>query len=68
MIQFRAVKKGDGTKMVLTIRTSGTEPKIKYYSEVSGKDSGSVQDVLMKVVEELAANWMEAEKHQLGRP
>ncbi|KAJ7929358.1 hypothetical protein B0H13DRAFT_947180 [Mycena leptocephala] len=68
MIQFRAVKKEDGTKMVLTTRTSGTEPKIKYYIEASGKDSGAVQEVLLKVVEELGATWMEAEKHHLGRP
>ncbi|KAJ7632289.1 hypothetical protein FB45DRAFT_912056 [Roridomyces roridus] len=31
MIQFRALNETDGTKIVLTIRTSGTEPKIKYY-------------------------------------
>ncbi|KAJ6606624.1 hypothetical protein DFH09DRAFT_14666 [Mycena vulgaris] len=68
MIQFRAVKKGDGTKMVLTTRTSGTEPKIKYYIEASGKDPAAVQEVLVKVVEELGVNWMEAEKHNLGRP
>ncbi|KAJ7702443.1 hypothetical protein B0H17DRAFT_1044354 [Mycena rosella] len=68
MIQFRAVKKEDGTKLVLTTRTSGTEPKIKYYIEASGKDPAAVKDVLVKVVEELGVNWMEAEKHHLGRP
>ncbi|KAJ7470417.1 hypothetical protein FB451DRAFT_1339920 [Mycena latifolia] len=68
MIQFRAVKKEDGTKMVLTTRTSGTEPKIKYYIEASGKEPAVVQDVLFKVVEELGVNWMQAEKHNLGRP
>ncbi|KAF8185026.1 hypothetical protein K438DRAFT_1837279 [Mycena galopus ATCC 62051] len=67
MIQFRA-KKEDGTKVVLTTRTSGTEPKIKYYIEANGADPIAVQNVLTKVVEELGANWMEAEKHNLGRP
>ncbi|KAJ7070359.1 hypothetical protein B0H15DRAFT_925818 [Mycena belliarum] len=67
MIQFRAAKQ-DGTKMVLTMRTSGTEPKIKYYIEGSGKDPIAVQHALIEVVEELGVNWMEAEKHHLGRP
>ncbi|KAJ6547199.1 hypothetical protein B0H19DRAFT_257242 [Mycena capillaripes] len=68
MIQFRAVKKEAGTKMVLTTRTSGTEPKIKYYIEACGKDPAAVQEVLVKVVEELGSTWMEADKHHLGRP
>ncbi|KAJ7093102.1 hypothetical protein C8R44DRAFT_815571 [Mycena epipterygia] len=68
MIQFKAVKKEDGTKMALTTRTSGTEPKIKYYVEASGKDAAAVREVLVKVVEELGVSWMEAEKHHLGRP
>ncbi|KAJ7849080.1 hypothetical protein B0H14DRAFT_2766071 [Mycena olivaceomarginata] len=67
MIQFRA-KQEDGTKVVLTTRTSGTEPKIKYYIEANGMDPTAVQDVLVKVVEELGTTWMEAEKHHLGRP
>jgi len=68
MIQFRAVKEDDGTKVVLTTRTSGTEPKIKYYIEASGKNVIAVQNVLVKVVEELGTTWMEAEKNHLGRP
>ncbi|KAJ7349354.1 hypothetical protein DFH08DRAFT_865203 [Mycena albidolilacea] len=67
MIQFRA-KQENGTKVVLTTRTSGTEPKIKYYIEANGMDPTAVQDVLVKVVEELGTTWMEAEKHHLGRP
>nr|GAT58011.1 predicted protein [Mycena chlorophos] len=65
MIQFRAA--GNGTKIVLTTRTSGTEPKIKYYLEATGQDLDSVHDVLKRVVEELANTWMEADKHHLGR-
>ncbi|KAJ7043327.1 hypothetical protein C8F04DRAFT_944528 [Mycena alexandri] len=68
MIQFRAVRKEDGTKMVLTTRTSGTEPKIKYYIEANAKDAAAAQDALVKVVQELGTTWMEADKHQLGRP
>ncbi|KAJ7771839.1 hypothetical protein B0H16DRAFT_1305777 [Mycena metata] len=68
MIQFRAVRKEDGTKLVLTTRTSGTEPKIKYYIEANARDAAAAQDVLAKVVQELGATWMEADKHQLGRP
>ncbi|KAJ6513795.1 hypothetical protein C8R47DRAFT_962826 [Mycena vitilis] len=68
MIQFRAVNQETGTKVVLTTRTSGTEPKIKYYIEANGQDPVAVKDVLIKVVEELGAIWMEADKHYLGRP
>lgn len=66
MIQFRAGN--DEVKIVLTTRTSGTEPKIKYYLEGSGRDRAKVEAILPKVVEELGRDWMEAEKHSLGRP
>ncbi|GLB35182.1 putative phosphoglucomutase/phosphomannomutase, alpha/beta/alpha domain III [Lyophyllum shimeji] len=68
MIQFRAENKADGTKITLTIRTSGTEPKIKYYLEGSGKDAESVSALLPKVVTEIGDIWLEAGKHGLGRP
>ncbi|KAG5645035.1 hypothetical protein DXG03_007214 [Asterophora parasitica] len=67
MIQFRAENKEDGTKIVLTTRTSGTEPKIKYYLEGSGKNAQSVHVLLPKVVAELGDVWLEAGKHGLGR-
>ncbi|KAF7359446.1 hypothetical protein MSAN_01287300 [Mycena sanguinolenta] len=67
MIQFRAKQKDD-TKVVLTTRTSGTEPKIKYYVEANGVDPTAVHNVLTKVVQELGSTWMEAEKHHLGHP
>ncbi|KAJ6500366.1 hypothetical protein C8R45DRAFT_820604 [Mycena sanguinolenta] len=67
MIQFRA-KQEDGIKVVLTTRTSGTEPKIKFYIEANGVEPTAVQNVLTKVVQELGDTWMEAEKHHLGRP
>jgi len=68
MIQFRAESPFNGTKITLTIRTSGTEPKIKYYLEGSGKDAMDVGSLLPKVVVELRDAWMEAEKNQLGIP
>ncbi|KAI0807082.1 phosphoglucomutase first 3 domain-containing protein [Fomes fomentarius] len=68
MVQFRAENKVDGTKITLTTRTSGTEPKIKYYLEGSGKDAVAVAALLPKVVAELSDVWMEADKHGLGKP
>jgi phosphomannomutase len=68
MIQFRAGRKRDGTTIVLTIRTSGTEPKIKYYLEGTGKDPNAVTDLLVEVVAELGDVWLEARKHNLGCP
>ncbi|KAI0637271.1 hypothetical protein C8Q77DRAFT_1216028 [Trametes polyzona] len=68
MIQFRAENVADGTKITLTTRTSGTEPKIKYYLEGSGKDASAVGELLRKVVQELSDDWMEADKNGLGKP
>ncbi|KAI0688766.1 hypothetical protein BC835DRAFT_1371457 [Cytidiella melzeri] len=66
MIQFRAGPSSDGTKITLTTRTSGTEPKIKYYLEGSGKNAQSVHDVLQRVTLELGDAWMESDKNRLG--
>ncbi|KAI0747847.1 phosphoglucomutase first 3 domain-containing protein [Daedaleopsis nitida] len=68
MIQFRAENREDGTKITLTTRTSGTEPKIKYYLEGSGKNASAVAELLPRVVKELSDVWMEAEKNGLGMP
>jgi len=67
MIQFHA-EGTDGLKIVLTIRTSGTEPKIKYYLEGNGKNREAVHDILPRVVLELEKVWLEAEKNCLGHP
>ncbi|KAF8841010.1 hypothetical protein BDN67DRAFT_950632 [Paxillus ammoniavirescens] len=56
MIQFRA--QSAEVSVVLTIRTSGTEPKIKYYLEGSGSDPEKVSAVLPRVVDHLANEWM----------
>lgn len=49
-------------------RTSGTEPKIKYYLEGSGQEAAAVAELLPKVIQELSDVWMEVEKHGLGKP
>ncbi|KAH9951484.1 hypothetical protein B0H21DRAFT_719155 [Amylocystis lapponica] len=67
MVQFQAESIADGTRITLTTRTSGTEPKIKYYLEGSGKDAEAVRQLLPRVVAELAEVWMEARKNGLGR-
>ncbi|KAB5592854.1 Phosphoglucomutase/phosphomannomutase, alpha/beta/alpha domain containing protein [Ceratobasidium theobromae] len=66
MITFKA--SSDGVAIVLTIRTSGTEPKIKYYLEGSGTTREQVSQVLARVVDELGGKWMEAKLHNLGSP
>ncbi|KAJ2916011.1 hypothetical protein MD484_g4389, partial [Candolleomyces efflorescens] len=68
MVQFRAGSDEDDARLVLTVRTSGTEPKIKYYLEGNGSDEAKVEAILTRVVEELGSVWMEADKHGLLKP
>lgn len=68
MIQFRASSDSDDSRIVLTIRTSGTEPKIKYYLEGSGSNRQAVHSLLGSVVDDLAEDWMNAAENGLGRP
>lgn len=68
MIQFRAESLSSGTKIVLTIRTSGTEPKIKYYIEAIGEDVMTIGTLLPEVVADMRDAWMEADKNKLGMP
>jgi phosphomannomutase len=68
MIQFRASSDSDDSRIVLTIRTSGTEPKIKYYLEGSGSNRQAVHSLLGGVVNDLAEDWMDAAENGLGRP
>ncbi|KDQ60575.1 hypothetical protein JAAARDRAFT_124136 [Jaapia argillacea MUCL 33604] len=68
MIQFRAESPVDSTKIFLTIRTSGTEPKIKYYLEGSGSDMSKVDNVLAGVVAELGDQWLQARLNHLESP
>lgn len=54
---------------VLTIRTSGTEPKIKYYSELCAKpkerDGKSLKKELDQIVELLIDEWLQPEVNKL---
>jgi len=68
MITFRAKDEAAGQEVVLTIRTSGTEPKIKYYLEGQGNDAESLATLLRKVVRALQEDWLEAVKNNLLRP
>lgn len=68
MVQFRASSDSDDSRIVLTIRTSGTEPKIKYYLEGSGSNRQAVHSLLGSVVDDLAEDWMNAAENGLGRP
>jgi len=68
MITFRAKDETAGQEVVLTIRTSGTEPKIKYYLEGQGKDAASLTTLLGKVVHTLREEWLEATSNNLSRP
>ncbi|KIM48987.1 hypothetical protein M413DRAFT_438147 [Hebeloma cylindrosporum] len=67
MIQIRAGSEVLGINLVLTLRTSGTEPKIKYYLEGSGKDAKTVDSLLSKAVADISENWVQANKHGIRK-
>jgi len=67
MIQVRAGSEALGTNLVLTLRTSGTEPKIKYYLEGNGKHMGTVDSLLSKAVADISENWIQADKYNIQR-
>ncbi|KAI9486531.1 MAG: hypothetical protein EXX96DRAFT_549427 [Benjaminiella poitrasii] len=52
---------------VFTIRTSGTEPKIKYYSELRGESEDQARKDLHHVVEAIGDELMEYEKNGLAK-
>ncbi|PVG04091.1 Phosphoglucomutase, first 3 domain-containing protein [Serendipita vermifera] len=69
MVTFRAGStQNGGAAITLTIRTSGTEPKIKYYLEGQGENRDLIKSVLRKVVEELGTEWMQASQNNLQEP
>jgi len=63
MITFTA--ESDTSKVTLTLRASGTEPKIKYYLEGKSKEKEQTVKILSAVVQELALEWVEVEKNRL---
>lgn len=55
----------------VTLRTSGTEPKIKYYTEIAGNPGEKREDVVDKLhsfVNELIMDMLQPDVHGLGRP
>ncbi|KAG9019489.1 Phosphoglucomutase-3 [Tulasnella sp. 427] len=68
MITFKLGRIEDGVQVVMTLRTSGTEPKIKYYIEGRGSDKEKISASLDGIVNDLRDSWMEAKKWNLGEP
>ncbi|KAF8575544.1 hypothetical protein K439DRAFT_1649515 [Ramaria rubella] len=68
MIQFRATSKSGTESIMLTLRTSGTEPKIKYYLEGRGHDITLVQRILTRIVDVLTAEWVQVTQNDLILP
>ncbi|KAI5121018.1 hypothetical protein M0805_005964 [Coniferiporia weirii] len=68
MVQFKACSENSDLSITLTIRTSGTEPKIKFYLEGSGTDIHEIERLLPNVVTELRDVWMEAGENGLQEP
>ncbi|ORX50843.1 hypothetical protein DM01DRAFT_1363573 [Hesseltinella vesiculosa] len=52
---------------VFTIRTSGTEPKIKYYSELRGTSEAQAKQDLAKVVDAIGNDLMQYQKNGLDK-
>ncbi|XP_018334736.1 glucose 1,6-bisphosphate synthase [Agrilus planipennis] len=54
---------------VATLRTSGTEPKIKYYTELCAspteKDRTKLHEILKEMVEGILAEFLQPEVHGL---
>lgn len=53
---------------VMTLRTSGTEPKIKYYSELIGPNKEEMAKELEELVETIVEYFLEPEKNELEPP
>lgn len=68
MITFKLGSAEEGVQVVMTLRTSGTEPKIKYYIEGRGLDKDKISASLDGIVNDLRDSWMEAKKWNLGEP
>lgn len=61
-----AVKGLDGLRG--TVRSSGTEPKVKYYLEGWGSDKDIVGKALERLRDAIAVEWLEVEQEGLESP
>jgi phosphoglucomutase len=61
--QMITFKLGNG--VVFTLRTSGTEPKIKYYSEIQGADKEKAQKDLDQTIKCMIQELLMPEKNGL---
>jgi phosphoglucomutase/phosphopentomutase len=50
---------------VITLRTSGTEPKIKWHSEMAGASMSQIKLLLDRIIRDMTAEWLEPEKNGL---
>lgn len=55
-------------RSVLTLRTSGTEPKIKWYSELRGADAEEARALLGEVVTAVVEEMLQPERNGFKRP
>jgi len=53
---------------VATLRGSGTEPKLKYYTDMKGVDPKETKKTLDDIVEAIIEQLLEPEKNQLEKP
>jgi len=53
---------------VATLRGSGTEPKLKYYVELSGTDKTKTIQILDDIVHKMVQQFLEPEKNGLEKP
>ncbi|GAA5852110.1 hypothetical protein JCM8547_000160 [Rhodosporidiobolus lusitaniae] len=70
MISFRVSSNGGEVAVEGTVRTSGTEPKIKFYLEARGPNAkrGGVREVLERVREAVGGEWLRWEEEGLEKP
>lgn len=53
---------------VVTLRGSGTEPKLKYYCEMSGSDPVATEKELNDLVENIITHFLQPNKYEIFRP
>ncbi|EJD53440.1 Phosphoglucomutase, first 3 domain-containing protein [Auricularia subglabra TFB-10046 SS5] len=58
MVQLVAEDKSVEIKVFLTIRASGTEPKVKYYLETTGSSLSQLHNLLKQIIVDMSSNWL----------